>query len=165
MGKKEFILKMAKGFYGKGKNCIRVAAPRVEKALQKEYTSRRLKKRDARSLNITQINAATRLYDMSYSQFAHGLVMADIALDRKSLADLAKTEPYSFRAITKHVNDVLNLENQRKQEAGIRRKQMNQRQTVEHHMDMEIDDEDEEEEEEDHHHSHRHHVKSLMNDE
>jgi len=107
MGKKEFILKMAKGFMGRSKNCIRIATPRVEKAMAREYVSRRLKKRDARSLWITQINAATRIYGLPYNQFVHGLVLADIALDRKSLSELAQNEPYSFRALTKHVADVL----------------------------------------------------------
>ena len=51
---------MAKGFRGRGKNCITVARPKVEKALQYAYRDRRTKKRDMRSLWITRINAAGR---------------------------------------------------------------------------------------------------------
>ena len=60
MGKKEKILKLAKGFRGRAKNCIRIATPRVEKALQYAFRDRRQKKRDMRSLWITRINAGSR---------------------------------------------------------------------------------------------------------
>lgn len=43
--RKETILKMAKGYRGRSKNCWRLARQRVEKALQYSYISRRLKKR------------------------------------------------------------------------------------------------------------------------
>ncbi|MBA0591453.1 hypothetical protein Gorai_020130, partial [Gossypium raimondii] len=59
MNKKE-ILKLAKGFRGRAKNCIRIARERVEKALQYSYRDRRNKKRDMRSLWIQRINAGTR---------------------------------------------------------------------------------------------------------
>lgn len=43
--RKETILRMAKGYRGRSKNCWRLARQRVEKALQYSYISRRLKKR------------------------------------------------------------------------------------------------------------------------
>lgn len=56
------IFKLAKGFRGRAKNCIRIARERVEKALQYSYRDRRNKKRDMRSLWIERINAGTRLH-------------------------------------------------------------------------------------------------------
>lgn len=65
MNKKE-ILKLAKGFRGRAKNCIRIARERVEKALQYSYRDRRNKKRDMRSLWIQRINAGTRQHGVSF---------------------------------------------------------------------------------------------------
>ena len=56
------ILKLAKGFRGRAKNCIRIARQRVEKGLQYAFRDRRNKKREMRSLWITRINAGTRQY-------------------------------------------------------------------------------------------------------
>lgn len=59
---KDKILKLAKGFRGRGKNCIRVARERVEKSLQYAFRDRKAKKRDMRSLWIQRINAGARQY-------------------------------------------------------------------------------------------------------
>ena len=59
---KDKILKLAKGFRGRSKNCIRVARERVEKSLQYAFRDRRNKKRDMRALWIQQINAGARQY-------------------------------------------------------------------------------------------------------
>ena len=45
---KKKYFKLAKGFYGRSKNCIRIAIPRVEKSLQKAYIGRRLRPRNLR---------------------------------------------------------------------------------------------------------------------
>ena len=50
--------KLAKGFYGKNKNCARVMIPRVEKSLSHAYVSRRLRPRNLRKSWIQTINAA-----------------------------------------------------------------------------------------------------------
>lgn len=63
------ILKQAKGFFGRRKNVWTVAKNAVEKAMQYAYRGRKEKKRNFRSLWITRINAGTRQYGMSYSQF------------------------------------------------------------------------------------------------
>ena len=54
------IFALAKGFRGRAKNCISIARERVEKALQYSYRDRHVRKRDARTLWIEQINAASR---------------------------------------------------------------------------------------------------------
>ena len=61
------------------------------------YRDRRNRKRDFRRLWITRINAAARANGMSYSQFMHGLALAEIELDRKVLADIAVRDADAFR--------------------------------------------------------------------
>ena len=97
------IFKLAKGFYGKGKNCITVAAPRVDRALQHAYVERKLKKRDMRKNWIISINAAVREHNLPYSRFIYGLNHSNINLDRKILSDLCQNEPYTFKAIVDEV--------------------------------------------------------------
>tara|TARA_R110002072_G_scaffold55433_3_gene144505 strand:+ start:808 stop:1185 length:378 start_codon:yes stop_codon:yes gene_type:complete len=95
------IIKLAKGYYGRRKNCFRTAVQAVEKAGQYAYRDRRNKKRTFRALWIQRINAAARLHDMKYSTFTHGLKLAGIELDRKVLSDIAIREPEQFAAIAK----------------------------------------------------------------
>lgn len=93
------VWEIAKGFRGRAKSCIRVARQAAEKALQYQYISRRLKKRDARRLWIQRINAGTRQYGVPYSKFIFGLKEDNVMLDRKVLSQLAAHEPYSFKAL------------------------------------------------------------------
>lgn len=91
------ILKKAKGYYGARSRVFRVAKQAVIKAGQYAYRDRRNRKRDMRQLWIARINAAARLYGMSYSRFMHGLKLAGIEVDRKVLSDMAifNTEIFS----------------------------------------------------------------------
>ena len=93
------VIKMAKGYRGRNKNCFRVAVQKVEKGLQYAYRDRRAKKRDFRKLWIQRINAACRLYGLTYSQLIGGLKAANIEVDRKVLAELAVNEKESFESI------------------------------------------------------------------
>jgi len=93
------VVGMAKGYRGRSKNCFRVARQRVEKAMQYAYRDRRTRKRDFRALWIQRINAAARLYDMTYSAFMNGIHKAGIEVDRKVMADLAVREPAAFKAL------------------------------------------------------------------
>jgi len=101
------ILKMAKGYRGRSKNCFRIAIQRVEKALQYAYRDRRNRKRDMRSLWIQRINAAVRNHGIVYSRFIKGLELADIKIDRKILSELAVNEPDSFTKIVTKVKKSL----------------------------------------------------------
>ena len=83
------VLKKAKGYYGARSRVFRVANQAVTKAGQYAYRDRRQKKRQFRRLWIVRINAAARMFDMSYSRFMNGLKKAEIDVDRKMLADLA----------------------------------------------------------------------------
>ncbi len=93
------ILKLAKGHRGGRSKLFRTAADAVDKALMYAYRDRRVRKRDFRRLWILRINAATRMNDMSYSKFIHGLKIANIELDRKVLAELAISDPLAFTQI------------------------------------------------------------------
>jgi large subunit ribosomal protein L20 len=93
------LLKMAKGYRGRAKNCYSVAVQRVQKALQYAYRDRKQRKRDFRKLWITRLNAAGRQHGVPYNQVISLLGEADVELNRKVLSDIAVTEPYSFRAI------------------------------------------------------------------
>ncbi len=93
------VLEQAKGFYGRRKNTIRTAKAAVDKAGQYAYRDRKVNKRNFRSLWIQRINAAARLEGFTYSQFMHGLKLAEIELDRKVLADIAGDDMVTFKAI------------------------------------------------------------------
>lgn len=101
--KRDKIFALAKGFRGRSKNCIRVAQPRVEKALQYAFRDRRQKKRDMRSLWIQRINAGTKEHGVNYSRFIHGLQQENIQVNRKVLSELAMYEPHSFQALVEQV--------------------------------------------------------------
>ena len=75
--KRRATLEMAKGYRGDASRHYRVAKEAVLKADQYRYRDRRNRKRDFRRLWITRINAAARLNGMSYSQFMHGLQLAE----------------------------------------------------------------------------------------
>ncbi|MBN8511765.1 MAG: 50S ribosomal protein L20 [Rickettsiales bacterium] len=97
------ILKMAKGYRGRAKNCFSVAIEKVEKALQYAYRDRRARKRDFRGLWIQRINAAVREHGMVYSTFMGGLKKAGIEIDRKMLAELAVSNSKEFAHIVEQV--------------------------------------------------------------
>lgn len=101
------ILKLAKGYQGRNKNVYRVAKEKVEKALQYQYRDRRTKKRDFRRLWIIRLNAAVRLYGLTYGKFINGLKVAKISLDRKVLADLAATNEIAFKEVVETVKNAI----------------------------------------------------------
>ncbi|MEN9545181.1 MAG: hypothetical protein RLZZ598_2014 [Pseudomonadota bacterium] len=97
------ILALAKGFRGRRKNVYRIAKQAVMKAGQYAYRDRRNKKRVFRRLWIARINSASRSHGVTYSRFMAGLKKAEIALDRKVLADMAVNDPAAFGSIVDKV--------------------------------------------------------------
>lgn len=93
------ILKLAKGYRGRGSTNFRIAIEKVEKALRYAYRDRRNRKRDFRRLWIQRINAAVRQHGLTYSRFMNGVKRAGIDVDRKVLADIAAREPAAFKAL------------------------------------------------------------------
>jgi large subunit ribosomal protein L20 len=99
------ILERAKGYYGAKSRLYRVATEAVDKALQYAYRDRRAKKREFRSLWIVRINAAARAFGLSYSQLMSMLKKANIALNRKTLADMAYNDPSAFSQLVEKVKN------------------------------------------------------------
>ena len=93
------VLKQAKGYFGRRKNVWTIAKNAVDKAMLYAYRDRRNKKRTFRALWIIRINAGARLHGMSYSEFMGKVKAANIALNRKVLADFAMNHPEAFKAI------------------------------------------------------------------
>ncbi len=89
-------LKLAKGYRGARSKQYRVAKQSVMRALTSSYAGRKERKRQFRQLWIARINAAARLNGLSYSQFMHGLKLANVDLNRKVLADMAVTDAAAF---------------------------------------------------------------------
>jgi len=101
--KRKKVLKQTKGYFGRRKNVWTVAKNAYEKGLSYAYRDRRNKKASFRALWIQRINAGTREYGMSYSEFMGKLGKAGIEINRKVLADLAMNDPQAFEAIVKKV--------------------------------------------------------------
>ena len=101
------ILDRAKGFWGAKSKNYRSAKEAVEKALTYAYRDRRNRKRDFRQLWNIRINAAVREFDLSYSKFMNGLKKANIKINRKMLANLAATEPETFKTIVEKVKPLV----------------------------------------------------------
>lgn len=95
------VLKMASGYYGTRSRLFRPAVETVERALVYAYRDRKVKKREFRKLWIARINAAARLHGMSYSALMGGLKKANVALDRRVLANLAVADPEGFAEVAK----------------------------------------------------------------
>ncbi len=97
------ILKASRGYYGGKHRLFKSAKEQVEKGLQYSYRDRKVRKRAFRRLWIARINAATRLYGMSYSTFIDALNKNNIQLNRKVLADLAVNDISAFGQIVASV--------------------------------------------------------------
>ena len=106
--KRRKVLEQAKGYRGTKHTSYKRAKEQVWKSGVYAYEGRKQRKRDFRSLWIQRINAGAREHGLSYSQFIHGLRLAEIDLDRKVLADLAATEPEAFAAIVAQAQNALN---------------------------------------------------------
>ena len=95
------VLKLAKGFRGRRKNCYKRANQAVERALDYSTRDRRRRRREFRTLWINRINAAARMNGTTYSRLVAGLRKAGVMLDRKVLADLALFVPADFATVVK----------------------------------------------------------------
>jgi large subunit ribosomal protein L20 len=92
------ILKLAKGYFGSKRALYRTAHEQVMHSLAYAYRDRKQRKREFRKLWITRINAAAKLNGMKYSKLIHGLILANVEVNRKMLADIAVNQPEDFKA-------------------------------------------------------------------
>ena len=103
--RKKKILKMARGFRGGKSKLYKTAKEAVNRSLQYAYRDRRVRKREFRRLWIIRINAAARMYGMSYSVLMNKLNEAGVIIDRKNLSDLAVNDLLAFEKILKLVDE------------------------------------------------------------
>jgi large subunit ribosomal protein L20 len=93
---KKRLFRKVKGFVGARRKLVRTAKETLIRAGVFAYRDRRNRKREFRQLWIIRINAAARQRGMRYSEFIRGLAQANIALDRKILAEMAVNDPAAF---------------------------------------------------------------------
>ena len=95
------VLGLASGYTQGRRRLIRIANETVMKSLAYAYRDRRARKGDMRRLWIQRINAAARIYGLSYSQLVASLKMRGITVNRKMLADLAVRDLPAFGALAR----------------------------------------------------------------
>jgi large subunit ribosomal protein L20 len=104
---KKRLFKRAKGFNGGRGSLIRTVKETLIRSGVYAFRDRRARKRDFRRLWITRISAATRLHDLRYSEFMHGLKLANIELDRKALSEMAIHDEAGFKTVCDKVKQTL----------------------------------------------------------
>ena len=100
-------LDQAKGFRGSRSKLFRLATEAVDRAMRMATEHRKLKKRNYRQLWIARVNAAARQNDISYSRLVEGLTKANIALNRKMLAEIAIHDPKGFTSLVERARAAL----------------------------------------------------------
>ena len=93
------VLKQAKGYYGAKHYRFRMANQAVMKSGMYAYIGRKDKKSNFRKLWIIRINAAARMNGLTYSQLISGLKKANVAINRKMLAEIAVSDSKAFAEI------------------------------------------------------------------
>ncbi len=96
--KKKFF-KLTKGYFGAKSRQYRTVREASKRSGNYAFRDRKARKREFRRLWITRLNAAVRENGMSYSNFIAGLKKAEVALDRKIMADLALNDPAAFKQL------------------------------------------------------------------
>ncbi|MCA9216736.1 MAG: 50S ribosomal protein L20 [Planctomycetales bacterium] len=104
---KKRLFKRAKGYRGGRRNLLRTVKETLVRAGAYAFRDRRVRRRQFRRLWIIRINAACRMRGMRYSQFISGLKKANITLDRKSLSEMAISDPNAFDQVVKEAQDAL----------------------------------------------------------
>ena len=100
-------LKLAKGYWGAKSKHFKMAKQAVMKSGNYAFIGRKARKRDFRRLWITRISAACRMNGVSYSVFMNGLKKANIALNRKMLAEIAVNDAAAFTALVEKAKAAL----------------------------------------------------------
>jgi large subunit ribosomal protein L20 len=101
------ILKLAKGYWGSKSRHFKMAKQALMKSGNYAFAGRKARKRDFRRLWITRISAGCRANGLSYSKFMNGLKKADIALNRKMLAEIAATDDAAFKSLVEQAKAAL----------------------------------------------------------
>ena len=106
---KKRLFKAVEGFVGGRRRLLRTAKETLLRAGMFAFRDRRAKKRDFRKLFIIRVTAAAEMRGLKYSRLIHGLRLANIKLDRKSLSEIAVLDPPAFDAVIAEVKAALKL--------------------------------------------------------
>ncbi len=101
------IMKAAKGYWGGRGRLFKTAKESALKALVHSYQHRKDRKGNFRRLWIARISAACRAEGLSYSQFIHGLELAEVRINRLALSNMAIEDPVAFKAIVARAREAL----------------------------------------------------------
>jgi large subunit ribosomal protein L20 len=93
------LLNAAEGRKGTKSRLVKPAREALLHALAYATRDRKQRKRQMRELWVIRINAGARQHGLTYGRFVAGLKRAEIALDRKILADLAVRDAATFAKI------------------------------------------------------------------
>ncbi len=91
--------KLTKGFRQSRHNLYRQSLVTLIRARRYAFRDRRVRKREFRRLWIVRVNAACRMRGLRYSELIHGLQLANVELNRQTLADIAIADPPAFDQI------------------------------------------------------------------
>lgn len=86
--RRDMWLSLSTTYKNRSRNCFRIAKQAVMHALKKQYRSRRLFKRERRSLWIMRVGANSRLHGVPYCEFISKLKIANVNINRKILSQL-----------------------------------------------------------------------------
>jgi large subunit ribosomal protein L20 len=102
---RNYLLKRAKGYLNGASTKFRLAKERLLKAESNAYKSRRLRKRDFRSLWITRINGALDQIEspLNYSKFINLLTKSGSQLNRKSISEIAIKDIETFKQLVEDI--------------------------------------------------------------
>ncbi len=104
---KNRLFKRAKGFRGGRGKLTRTVKETLLRSGAYAFRDRRRKKREFRRLWIIRISAAVQQHELRYSEFIHGLKLANVELDRKTLSEMAIHDPAGFKAVCDQVKESL----------------------------------------------------------
>jgi large subunit ribosomal protein L20 len=96
---KKRLFKEAKGRRGGRSKLLRTVKETNIRSRAFAFRDRRVRKRDFRKLWIIRLSAACRERGLAYSVFIHGLKLANIELNRKTLSEMAIHTPNIFDEI------------------------------------------------------------------
>jgi large subunit ribosomal protein L20 len=101
------LFKKAKGYVGGRHKLYRTAKETLVRAGAYAFRDRRLRRRNFHRLWVIRINAAVRQQGLRYSEFIHGLNLAQIAINRKMLAEIAVRDPEAFAQVVAKVKEAM----------------------------------------------------------
>ena len=96
------VLKLAKGYFGSKHTLYKTANEQVMHSFRYAFNDRRKLKGNMRKIWITRIN------DLSYSRLMHGLKLANIAINRKMLSEMAIHDAEGFTKLCEEAKAALN---------------------------------------------------------